>query len=222
MALRAVFLDAMGTLVALREPWPAFRRALVERLGIEVDLATAESALRAEMAYYRAHCREGADPDSLRRLRLRCAEVARAELGDDSLPLPDLVDALLSALRFEPHPDAAPALEALRVRGLDLVVVSNWDCSLAAVLEELGLTGFLGVVTSAGAGASKPDRAIFANALELAGRAPGEVLHVGDSPEDDVAGARAAGLHAILCRRPGPGLEGAVAEADRLLGEGPS
>lgn len=49
----------------------------------------------------------------------------------------------------------------------------------------------------------KPDPAIFARALELAGVAPGEAVYVGDSPENDVAGARAAGLASVWINRRG-------------------
>ena len=46
-----------------------------------------------------------------------------------------------------------------------------------------------------------PTRAIFAPALKQTGLATDEALFVGDSPEDDVAGARAAGLRPVLIRR---------------------
>ena len=55
------------------------------------------------------------------------------------------------------------------------------------------------------AGARKPDPAIFAAALELAGAPPDEALHVGDTPEEDVDGARAAGIRPLLIDREGTG-----------------
>jgi len=58
-------------------------------------------------------------------------------------------------------------------------------------------------VSSAGAGVRKPDPAIFAPALELAGCRPDEALHVGDTAEEDVAGARAAGIRSLLIDREG-------------------
>jgi putative hydrolase of the HAD superfamily len=59
------------------------------------------------------------------------------------------------------------------------------------------------VVTSAAVGARKPDGPIFARALELAGCEPDEALHVGDSLVEDGAGARAAGIRALLIDRSG-------------------
>ena len=83
------------------------------------------------------------------------------------------METLVDSIRFAPYPDAVPALEGLRSRGLKLVCVSNWDCSLGAVLERCGLAEHLdGAVSSAEAGARKPDPAIFEPALALAGCAP--------------------------------------------------
>ena len=62
------------------------------------------------------------------------------------------------------------------------------------MLERCGLAPLLdGAISSAEAGARKPDPAIFAPALELAGCEPDEALHVGDTPEEDVDGAPGRG-----------------------------
>ena len=100
--------------------------------------------------------------------------------------------------------DAREALQAARQHGLRVVVVSNWDSSLAQVLERVGLADVIdGVVSSAAVGAAKPDPAIFEAALALARVAAGEALHVGDSLEHDIAGARAAGIAAVWLNRDG-------------------
>jgi HAD superfamily hydrolase (TIGR01509 family) len=59
------------------------------------------------------------------------------------------------------------------------------------------------VVTSAEAGAAKPDPAPFRAGLEAAGVSAAEAVHVGDSRENDVAGAAAAGIRALLVDRDG-------------------
>jgi putative hydrolase of the HAD superfamily len=193
--VRAVFLDALGTLVELQPPWVSLR----DRVPAEVSDERLVAALRAEMAYYREHAHEGRDEDSLADLRERCATLVSRELG-----IPITADELVSAIRFSAYPDVVPALDALRGRGLRLIAVSNWDFSLARVLARCGLKGMLdGTVTSAEAGARKPDPAIFAVALELARCRPDEALHVGDTPEEDVAGARAAGIRPLLIDRDG-------------------
>jgi putative hydrolase of the HAD superfamily len=205
--VRAVLLDGMGTLVELLPPAPALRAELRRRFSVELAAAEAERAIAAEIAYYRAHHLEGRNRAALVDLRRRCAEVLLAELPQQArsrIPAREMVAALLAALRFQPYPDAAPALAALRARGVRLVVVSNWDCSLHSVLAATGLRTHLhGAVTSAELGAAKPSPAIFSHALTLAGVPAGSAVHVGDSLEEDVAGAQAAGIAAVLVRRDG-------------------
>src|SRR5688572_7162204 len=197
---RAVLLDALGTLVHFEPPAPLLRAGLRERLGIEVTAEAAEAAIRDEIAYYRAHLHEGRDAETLADLRRRSAEAMRPALGVDG----ELTDVLLASLRFHAYPDVAPALLALRSRGLVIVVVSNWDHSLHERLAETGLAPLVdAAVASAELGHAKPERVIFERALELAGAEPGEALHAGDSPREDVEGALAAGLRAVLVARDG-------------------
>ncbi|HEY6637782.1 MAG TPA: HAD family hydrolase [Solirubrobacterales bacterium] len=197
--VRAVFLDALGTLVELEPPWLSLR----DRVPAEVSDDRLEGALRAEMAYYRDHAHEGRDEASLAELRERCAALVSEGLG-----VQVTADELVAAIRFDAYPDAIPALRELRERGLRLVAVSNWDCSLPQVLGRCGLGELLdGTVSSAVAGARKPDPAIFVQALELAECGPDEALHVGDTAEEDVEGARAAGIRSLLIDRDGNGGE---------------
>ena len=203
--IRAVLLDALGTLVELEPPAPHLRRGLPD-----ISEEDAKRAIAAEMAYYRAHLDEARDAESLANLRRSCAEALRDALPVNARPadLDALVEILLGALHFNAFPDARLSLEAARRRGLRLVVVSNWDCSLPDVLRRIGLAPLLdGVVASAAAGARKPSVAIFEQALSIAGVARSEAIHVGDSIEDDVEGARAAEIAPVLLRRdgePGP------------------
>jgi putative hydrolase of the HAD superfamily len=193
-ATRAVLLDALGTLVELEPPWTH----LAQALGTDPDERLV-GAVRAEMSYYRDHSHEGRDAASLADLRSRCAAVLSRELGREVT-----VETMMAAIRFRAFPDAAPALAELRGLGLRLVCVSNWDVSLPEVLARCGLDSALdGVVTSAEAGVRKPDPAIFAPALELARCSAAEALYVGDTPTEDLAAARAAGIRALLIDRDG-------------------
>jgi len=207
-----VTLDALGTLVELERPAPRLAAELAAR-GVRVSEPQAGAALRAEIAYYRAHHDGAADAPSLALLRERCAEVLRAALEragvDTGVLAPDeLRDALLGALRFRPFDDVPAALAELRAAGHRLVVVSNWDVSLHDMLRTTGLAALVdGAISSAEAGERKPAPGIFRRALQLAGAGGGELsgLHVGDSVELDVVGARAAGMRAVLVARAGAG-----------------
>jgi putative hydrolase of the HAD superfamily len=219
MPSRALLIDGLGTLVSLAPPAPALRHELAARFGIDVSEEEAGRALAAEIAFYRARMGLARDLDSLADLRRRCALVMRDALPASAplaaLEIDALTETLLSALRFEAYPDARPALLGARQAGASVIVVSNWDVSLSDVLERIGLAPLIdAVVTSAAVGAAKPEPAIFAHALALGGVAAADAVHVGDSLEEDVRGATACGIRAVLLRRGGfgeaPAPEGVV------------
>jgi HAD superfamily hydrolase (TIGR01509 family) len=101
---------------------------------------------------------------------------------------------------WEYVPDAVlPALEALRRRGLRIVVVSNANGTLRAHLDRLGLTArFDAVLDSADEGVEKPHPRFFEIALEKSGARRDTTIHVGDLYYVDVMGARSAGLRGVL------------------------
>ncbi len=226
---RAILLDALGTLVALEPPAPRLRLELAQRFAVDVTEGEAQRALEAEIAYYRAHLDEGRDHATLTALRHRCAEVLRAALPRSGrlsgAGTEELTEALLASLRFSAFPDAHVAIETARAAGRRVVVVSNWDVSLVDVLARLDLAPLLdGVITSAAAGARKPGPAIFEQALAVAEVARELAVHVGDSLEEDVEGARRAGIEPILIRRdrtPGPAGVRTIASLGELKLRGP-
>ena len=164
----------------------------------------AAAGFGAEIAYYLEHHLEGADEASLGDLRDRCAEALRAASAASGLDHATAREAMLASLEFRLFPDVSGALEELRGAGCRLVVVSNWDCSLPDWLAPTGVLDLLdGVVSSAEVGAAKPDSAPFRRGLELAGAEAAAALHVGDSAVNDVEGAGAAGVRAVLLARDG-------------------
>jgi putative hydrolase of the HAD superfamily len=220
--VRAVLLDALGTLVELQPPAPRLRRLLHEA-GFEVTEEQAAAGFMAEIAYYLDHHLEGSDRERLERLRDRCAEEMRRALDIPGLDHATARRAMLGSLEFTAYPDVLPALAELRGRGLTLVVASNWDCSLPDWLRPAGILDLVdGVVTSAEVGAAKPNPRVFERALAVAGVEPGEALHVGDKLDNDVQGAAATGVRAVLVQRDGgppPGVEaiGSLSELTALL-----
>lgn len=188
---RAILLDCLGTLVELEPPAPRLAAAL------GIPLVGAERAVRAEIAYYRAHLHEAGDPASLVRLRQRCAAVV-----SDALALHVDVPTLLAAIVFRPFPDVRPALEAWRARGVRLAVVSNWDVSLHEVLARTGLAELVdGAVSSAEVGFAKPDPRPVLAGLEIAGVGAEDAWLVGDDVEADLGAAEAAGVRGVLLDR---------------------
>jgi FMN phosphatase YigB (HAD superfamily) len=197
----AVLLDAFGTLITIDDPFARLRRAVLRRLGVEVSAAAAEAAFRAEMIHYADHCHEGADPPSLAALRADCAAIVLRELEIEADP-DRAATLLMDAIAFRVFDDVAPLLGGLRAAGVEVAVVSNWDCSLRDVLAAAGID-VAHVVDSATAGASKPEPAIFHRALAELGADAARTLHVGDTEETDGAGARAAGIDVRIVDRGG-------------------
>ncbi|MCC7492647.1 MAG: HAD-IA family hydrolase [Fimbriimonadaceae bacterium] len=204
-APEAVCLDAYDTLLTLDDPVGRLQQALAAR-GLPVSTALAARAFLAEARYYRQEHLAGSDAARLHDLRLRCAAVLRAALQPE-LP-PDLSwsheawgELLLASLAFRLLPGVAAGLQSLRARGVRLAVVSNWDCSLATILAQLGLAdAFCQVTASAVVGAAKPDPRTWDQALAALAVPPETVWHLGDEPAADAAGALAAGLRPVLLR----------------------
>ncbi len=222
--VRAVLLDALGTLLELEDPGPLLAGELAA-LGAPVSVDEARVAVLAEMVFYKAHHDEAADREQLADLRRRCAEVLCDALlpAAQGLGVPRLTDALLGALRFRPYPEVPAALGLLRERGHTLFVLSNWDISLHDQLAATGLAPLLdGAVSSAEVGAGKPNPRIYERALELAGAQAADAVMVGDSPDTDVAGALALGIPAVLVDRAGTAVAPEGAHVSGSLAEIPA
>jgi HAD superfamily hydrolase (TIGR01549 family) len=98
--------------------------------------------------------------------------------------------------------DALPALADLRARGLKIGLVSNGARDLEEFAAHHGLE-VDAMVGSRSHGRIKPDPSIFAAALSALEVAPEDAAMVGDSFEDDIEGARALGMRAVLLDRDG-------------------
>jgi putative hydrolase of the HAD superfamily len=190
--LDAVTVDGFGTLLALVDPVPSLVQSLADR-GLQRDPEAVRAAFAAEVAYYRPEAVRGRDSESLAVLRLECTGVFLRTAGADLDP-ESFVGDFMASIRFEAIHGALEVLESLRGHGIALAVVSNWDIGLPEHLERIGAASlFSAVVTSAEAGAAKPDPAPFELALERLRVEPSRALHVGDEPEDE-QGAAAAGM----------------------------
>lgn len=96
-------------------------------------------------------------------------------------------------------------LHAIRRRGLQVGVCSNWDWALDAAIAQAALGGLVDVaVTSAQAGARKPHPRIFQVALERCRAAADQTLFVGDTWYPDVEGPRALGMPVVHLWRDPP------------------
>lgn len=123
------------------------------------------------------------------------------------------------------YPDVVPALDVLAERGIPLAVVSNWDSSLGPLLEAHALARrFSAILVSAVEKSGKPRPEIFRRAAARLGLSPAEILHVGDSLEEDYEAARSAGFAAVLLDRDGrhPEIAERIASLAEIPGRIPS
>jgi putative hydrolase of the HAD superfamily len=113
-------------------------------------------------------------------------------------------------------PDASQTLSALRASGRKLGLITNGSVRMqSAKLACLALSPmFDTVLISDAEGISKPKREIFDRALERLNVTPAHAVYVGDHPEVDVTGARAAGMRAVWRRDAG---DSRVVEADAVV-----
>jgi HAD superfamily hydrolase (TIGR01509 family) len=175
----AVTIDAFGTLLELRDPVESLARLLP---GFERDAI--DRAFRAEAEYYSANAVRGRDDASLAELHDDCTRTFNEHLGSSLSPTE-----YLTAFDYRWIDGAREAVGQLRALGLALAVVADWDISVKARLDGLGIP----IVTSAETGTRKPDPSAFLQALAVLGVPPERAVHVGDTTRDE-QGAAAAGM----------------------------
>lgn len=160
---------------------------------------------------------EGARGFWLRYLRRLCALLDAGE--PTRFAAAELFDRFGRADAWTIYPDVMPALAALHAAGVRMAVVSNWDERLPRLLERVGLRPFFEtVVHSSAVRCEKPGAAIFREAARRLGVAPEALLHVGDHAREDVEGARAVGMQALLLDRAGGGELASLGELPARLG----
>ncbi len=209
-----VLFDAGETLFGPRESFGAVYSEVLAPLGLGRPAEVFEAAIRESWRELDRLVPRGADRYSFFHggedgywLRFARGAIERAT----GAPVEDaVVEPVLERLRAafrEPgswrvYPDVRPALSRIRLEGVRLAVVSNWDSRLPHLLDVLDLDGFFdAVVYSHLVGVEKPDPRIFRSALDAIGADPRRALHVGDVPELDLEGARSAGIDALLVDR---------------------
>jgi REG-2-like HAD superfamily hydrolase len=205
--LRAVFLDIGDTVMRPNPSWEHIYAIAFQEHGVEVDLQRLHDALRAAYHHGGWGFEGGFEPSeetSFRRT-VEIDQAAIAELGLGTMPesfFRRLSELFMLVSNWHVFPDAMPALDALRERGLKVGAVSNWVWQLPELMHSLELVSqFDFIAASARVGFEKPHPRIFRYALEQAGVKPGEAIHVGDHVDADVAGAQNVGIGAVLIDR---------------------
>ncbi len=212
-----IFFDAAGTLLHLPRGVGHHYREVAVRHGFAPEEKALNMAFRTafrevpEPATTRAQ-RPDDDRGWWRSLVDRVLDECRATAGfDREAYFAELYAEFTLPGIWELYPEVPEVLAKLRAR-YRLGIISNFDGRLRAILQHLGIAELFDVwAISSEVGADKPDPFIFQRALELAGVAPAEALHVGDDPECDWQAAEAAGLRVFRLDRPRNDLRGLLA-----------
>ena len=201
MTLRAVLFDVDFTLV---KPGPDLGpegyQALGRRFGLDLDPARYADARLAAVETVERHPELDHDEEVW---VLFTERIIRGMGGDSDRSYEAAVEmtrAWENAANFELYEDSLPVLGLIREHGLKIGLVSNTGRDLEAFVSHHGLD----VDAALGSGAygkTKPHPAIFLAALDALDVGAEEAAMVGDSPEDDIAGAVALGMRAFLVDR---------------------
>ncbi|HEY7397426.1 MAG TPA: HAD family hydrolase [Gaiellaceae bacterium] len=200
--LRAVVFDVDFTLA---EPGPDLGPdgyvRVGRRHGLSLDPALHDEARRSALSTLERHPELDHDED-LWVLFTERIVVGMGGVGDTHAAAVELTRAWEEAAHFDIYPDVAGALAEVRGHGLKVGLLSNTARDLQLFTAHHGLE-VDALLTSRVHGKTKPHEAIFRGILELLEASPAEAVMIGDSLEDDVEGARAVGMQALLVDREG-------------------
>ena len=208
--VQAALFDLDGTLLDRRRSFERFVRVQWERFADALDAVEREQ-------YVQVLIERDRDGYGSRK------GLFGGIIGEFAVPSP-LAAALLDDYRdgfprtCVLFPDTVGTLSSLRASGLKLGLITNGSARMQSrKLECLALAPmFDTMLISDAEGIHKPDPQIFQRAMARLGVDPGQAVFVGDHPEVDVAGARAAGMWSVWRRDPG---RSRVVEADAVIDE---
>jgi putative hydrolase of the HAD superfamily len=218
--VRAVFFDAVGTLIqpepSAADAYAAVGRRHGSRLPADVIRGRFVAAFEAEE---RLDAGRGHRTDEERERQRWLAVVAAVldDVRDSRRCFDELYEHFAGPQAWRCEAGAGAVLAALRAEGYAVGVASNFDRRLRAVvagLPELAPLEHLAI--SSEVGWKKPAPQFFAALAAMTGLSPGEVLLVGDDPENDFHGARRAGLSSLML---GPRADGDLTPGIASLAE---
>ena len=203
MELRAVLFDVDFTLA---QPGPLLGgpgyRDAAARFGLELAPERYPEARAAAILDIEQHPELDHDEE----VWVRFTEDILRGMGADG---PDIRQIALEITRgwehsnnFELYDDVLPTLAELRRHRLSIGLVSNTSRDLEAFIGHFGLD-VDAWISSGRHGKVKPSPSIFRAVLDQLEVEPEAAAMIGDSPSDDVEGARALGMKAFLLDREG-------------------
>ena len=220
--VKAVVFDAVGTLIY---PQPgvaaAYQAAIEKHFGVQIDKEVVSAAVRSALT-----SRSAGD-------ELTTSESQEREFWSDLVKqlcpagkafnacFEELFAHFGDAANWRVFDDTATTIRGLQQLGLPVAIASNFDDRLNAVCD--GLPEVASIphrIVSSLVGYRKPATPFFEAVAKVLNLSPAKILMVGDDPTNDVNGARAAGLQAVLIDRSRSANEpGVITRLDQLVAQ---
>lgn len=223
--IRLVLFDAMHTLLTTAVPvGERYAAVFAPHLG-HLDPAAVDSAFKHAIERVKQQQPLLRKQDTKRWWQIVIRDTALDAGADPSRvhnSLPQIHTDLMAAYNdsetsYKLYDDVIPTLQKLTAMNIRSGVVTNTDSRIRSALKDLAILRFLDpVVVSQEEGVEKPNSEIWRRAAERAGVPLANIVHVGDHPQRDFEGAKAAGLHALLLQRDAGAVNGAAGEISNL------
>ena len=211
--IKAVFFDFYQTLCFHRYSLEENLERIAERYGVEVNWERCETALKSLFAGTSAPAPTtdySLLESSLTVMARECEFIREVgiekhveQMAWELLQSGHYLFAANSATLYD---DVVPTLQRFRDEGFKLAIVSNWDTPLDPLTERLGIAEYFDAIVAshdARVCSEKPDPHIFNYALAAVGVSAEEAVHVGDTYQADIVGAKGVGIRPILLDRDG-------------------
>ncbi|KAF9237532.1 HAD-like domain-containing protein [Melanogaster broomeanus] len=230
MTIKLVTFDALHTLITPRRPiYVQYSEVFAPFLGVLSPTAlqrsfkaTLRQMQQDKPAYQGQSGAQGWWSEVIKGTAIGAGADAQAVEASLNRIVPKLLDRFSSREGYKLFDDTLPVLRQLREMNVSTALVSNADARMRLVLTDLEISPFFQpLLLSEEVGVEKPHAEIFQRALKYAAlditTTPNQGVHVGDELRCDYHGAQAAGMQALLMRRPGPDGDGENKEAEEDL-----
>jgi putative hydrolase of the HAD superfamily len=199
--LKAVLFDVDFTLARPGpELGPEGYLRVGRRHGVELDISRHEEGRAAALETLQKHPDFRHDEELWIQFTQRIVVGMGADPASARAIAQEVEHAWERSENFDIYEDVEPVLDELRSRGLKIGLVSNGARDLREFVRHHSLDADV-TVASRYHGKVKPDPTIFLKALQRLEVEPAEAAMVGDHLEDDIEGARALGMRAVLVDR---------------------
>jgi len=207
--IKVVLFDVGGTLLEVAQPEVAYSEILL-RHGYRSELESIRSWILASQGRVGPPSK-GRPPDfrvSAEEAQARRDEFISAFLDEAGVDQDrgdchrEIWESWVRGPVFQLYPEVLHTLSQIRQRGIPMGVVSNWEPRLIELCKNLAISGYFDFfLISEVEGYSKPGSEMFRLALEKAGVAGEEAVHIGNHLEEDVMAAHSVGIRPILVQR---------------------